>query len=86
VTAKIVPGGNNTVAIDLITTHIRRQLSERSLRLRTELSKTPAPLSNAVSETSYFGLPPNVVLMEQTPQLKVVVSIQSLSEARLTFD
>lgn len=77
----IVPGQHNEVAIDVISQHIKRQLQARAMRLRSELSKTPAtpqprpemsmsPLATAVAPR-HDGLPPNVQLLEQTPQLRV---------------
>ncbi|CED82218.1 armadillo beta-catenin plakoglobin [Phaffia rhodozyma] len=44
----IVPGAQNNVAIDLIVTHIRRQLSERYMRFRSTLS-APVTLSSQPS-------------------------------------
>ncbi|GAA97909.1 uncharacterized protein L969DRAFT_25645 [Mixia osmundae IAM 14324] len=67
----IVPGQSNSVAIDLITTHIRRQLDERSMRLRPTLGRT---LPSPAKERKRFleDLPSNVIVMSQTPQLRGV--------------
>lgn len=67
---QIVPGANNAVAIELISTHIRRQLAERAREFRPRTAHLePAPSA---------GLPPpqienhkNLFVLPQTPQLKV---------------
>jgi uridine kinase len=41
---KIVPGKDNAVAIELISTHVHRQLKERSNRFRQKMA-VPRPLS-----------------------------------------
>ncbi|KAL7413389.1 armadillo/beta-catenin/plakoglobin [Mrakia frigida] len=65
----IVPGAQNNVAVELIVTHIRRQLSDRSLRFRSQLS-TASPGTNTPSSSS----PPNLVRLEQTSGLSVLVT------------
>ena len=68
-----MPGSDNTVAIDLICTHIRKQMHERTRNLRAQMA-CGTPLSHldssqilAISGTS----DPNVIVLKQTPQLKV---------------
>ncbi|KAI8873731.1 uridine kinase [Ramicandelaber brevisporus] len=61
----IIPRGlDNTIAIDVVTQHIRRQLAERHCDNRSILaSEQIAPGT---------PLPPNVVVLEQTPQLLAI--------------
>ncbi|KAG9315184.1 uridine kinase family-domain-containing protein [Chiua virens] len=63
----VVPGSNNSVAIDLISTHVRRQMNERTRHFR-EYMATPdidnCLLLNGNHEES------NVILLPQTPQLR----------------
>ncbi|KAJ8588445.1 P-loop containing nucleoside triphosphate hydrolase protein [Rhizopogon salebrosus TDB-379] len=64
--ADIVPGSNNSVAIDLISTHIRRQMTERATHFRKHMaSKTiECCLSDGNPVSS------NLIVLPQTPQLK----------------
>ncbi|KAI0288012.1 uridine kinase family-domain-containing protein [Russula brevipes] len=68
----IVPGKDNAVAIELISTHIRRQLEQRSRRFRQKmadsLSLEPS-ISRGPREPSIDEL--GLTVLEQTPQLKV---------------
>jgi hypothetical protein len=65
---QIVPGSANTVAIDLIATHIRDQLKQRTLSHRTTLTN----LASASGDlSSAEALPSSVIVLEQTAQLKV---------------
>jgi hypothetical protein len=70
-----VPGKNNTVAIELICTHIRRQLERRSRHFRQDmvgsLSLEPSLSRGPAREPSTEEL--GLTVLEQTPQLKVVV-------------
>lgn len=70
---KIVPGSSNNVAIDLITSHIRRELHQRSLHLRPDLTKSSPTIDRTLSMSSIQSqiLPSNVNIMDETPQLKV---------------
>jgi len=74
---QIVPGKNNTVAIELICTHIGRQLERRSRHFRQEmvgsLSLEPSLSRAPAREPSIEGL--GLTVLEQTPQLKVGVFI-----------
>ena len=65
---QIVPGASNEVAIDLIATHIRRQMSERELSHRRGLTEMPSFARNASGKEI---LAPAVTVLHQTPQLKV---------------
>jgi uridine kinase len=68
--AQIVPGLQNNVAVELIVTHIRRQLAERSTSFRSNLQKAPAP-----ALSSEIPLPPNAVLLDQTTGLQGLLTI-----------
>ena len=63
-----MPGHDNGVAIDLIATHIRRQLKERATRFRPQMasaSKTNSPV---------FPLPTafeKLIVAKETAQMKV---------------
>ncbi|KAI5477015.1 uridine kinase [Pseudohyphozyma bogoriensis] len=78
----IVPGQNNEISIDLIASHIRRQLDERKLELRKELFRDIAvadPVKGGVipnvDKEAERELPSTVLVMEQTPQLKGIHTI-----------
>ncbi len=75
---KIVPGQNNHVAIDLITTHMRKKLDERSVTFRESMAKaqmnfwkqrmTPGVESRPESLTPSGK---SVYVLPEGPQLKV---------------
>jgi hypothetical protein len=69
VVLQIVPGNDNSVAIELISTHVRRQLKERSNRFRQRLAVPPIcdRLSNPKGGFGSLRL----TVLPQTPQLKV---------------
>ncbi|KIM80473.1 hypothetical protein PILCRDRAFT_9652 [Piloderma croceum F 1598] len=69
----IVPGNDNAVAIELISTHIHRQLEDRSIHFRKQMASTPMEehLSFIDGETTI----PNLILLPQTPQLKGIYTI-----------
>ncbi|ETW83025.1 hypothetical protein HETIRDRAFT_157190 [Heterobasidion irregulare TC 32-1] len=70
----IVPGKDNSVAIELISTHIRRQLEQRTRHFRRKMASMqrsisrgpPRPLTN-----EELGM----VVLPQTPQLKGIYTI-----------
>ena len=71
-----MPGSDNTVAIELISTHIRRQMNERARRFRKNIADRPLDeylnLINGSHEDS------TLVLLPQTPQLKVSVPVTQM--------
>ncbi|KAI0926135.1 hypothetical protein AcW1_008379 [Taiwanofungus camphoratus] len=72
----IVPGSDNGVAIDIISTHIRRQLEERATRLRHRLAEAgPRDLipTGCMPDPDKEYL--NLTLLPQTPQLKGIFTI-----------
>ncbi|PCH42248.1 armadillo/beta-catenin/plakoglobin [Wolfiporia cocos MD-104 SS10] len=72
----IVPGSDNAVAIDIISTHIRRQLDERATRFRQRMADA-GPLDlipkdrKPDPDKEYL----NVTLLPQTPQLKGIFTV-----------
>lgn len=74
----IVPGAGNSVAVDLIVTHLKQQLTQRSRFLRKALS-TASP--------SCSDLPPNVKIIEQTTtrNVRIIIALyySKLTKARL---
>lgn len=65
----IVPGSSNEISIDVVTSHIHRQMSGVT-RIREELFRTTAESSPSYGG-EYGGLPGSVTVMKQTPQLQV---------------
>jgi uracil phosphoribosyltransferase len=65
---QIVPGAENAVAIELISTHIRRQLKERSNHFREKMA-TPRISGKQLGLTNIDDL--HLTILPQTPQLKV---------------
>lgn len=69
---QIVPGSENAVAIDLISTHIRRQLKDRCVHLRPKITR------GFSGHTQEFDAPDrdtnwlNITLLENRPQLNVL--------------
>ncbi|KAL1694551.1 uridine kinase family-domain-containing protein [Schizophyllum commune] len=68
----IVPGVNNDVAIDLLTTHIRRKLKERSNHFRHKMAIPRMYLHEDV-EASLDAL--NLTVLPMTPQRKGVFTM-----------
>ncbi|CUA78433.1 uridine kinase [Rhizoctonia solani] len=68
----IVPGVRNSVAIELITTHIRKKLSERSFQFRDKLARSDSLVHILTSPT---GATDNLVVLRQTPQLRGIYTI-----------
>jgi uridine kinase len=66
---QIVPGSNNSVAIELITTHIRRKLQDRSNQFREKMCapKVTPRSPSAVVDADILGL----TVLPETNQLKV---------------
>ncbi|KAI0368662.1 armadillo/beta-catenin/plakoglobin [Pilatotrama ljubarskyi] len=69
----IVPGSDNTIAIELIATHVRRKIDDRSRYLRERLARIgPQDLSpGEVSDQDF----PNLTVLPQTPQLRGIYTI-----------
>jgi uridine kinase len=66
---KIVPGSSNELAIELLVDHIKRQLDSRSLRFRNMLARLADEVAKKPLSSDYTE--EGVILLEQTPQLKV---------------
>lgn len=65
----IVPGSNNAVAVDLICTHVRRQLDERSNAFRKTMAIPKSGLSVEDLDDS------RMIVLQQTPQLQGIFTI-----------
>jgi hypothetical protein len=73
---QIVPGKDNAVAIELISTHIERQLERRSRRFRQKMAA--ASLTRSLSRGPPQKLSEEelgLTILEQTPQLKVAIHL-----------
>ncbi|KAF9445468.1 armadillo/beta-catenin/plakoglobin [Macrolepiota fuliginosa MF-IS2] len=73
----IVPGSNNAVAIELICTHIRRQLQERSNQFRERIA---IPHQYIKSNSGSSTPPPtledlNLTVLPNTPQVQGILTI-----------
>ncbi|KAF8525854.1 armadillo/beta-catenin/plakoglobin [Hysterangium stoloniferum] len=71
----IVPGLDNAVAIDLISTHIRRKLKERCVHIRPKIARG---LSGFKPESQNPGCAMdwlNITVLEKTPQLNAICTI-----------
>jgi len=85
--AQIVPGSNNDVAIDLICTHIRQKLQERSHKFRQKI----AVPSKYISSPSGASTPEvriedlDLTILPQTRQLQVNPLLHYLSFSILTL-
>ncbi|WRT68654.1 uridine kinase [Kwoniella shivajii] len=76
----IVPGSSNQLAIELLVTHVKRQLDTRSLRFRRMLAEEGGEQSKAQARSRASTLvnennERNVVLLEQTNQLLGIMTI-----------
>ncbi|KAI0690169.1 uridine kinase family-domain-containing protein [Cytidiella melzeri] len=74
----IVPGTENRVAIDLIATHIKRQLKGRANQLRSQLAMAgPREALSRQSSPLLPALEPwlNLVVLPDTPQLQGILTI-----------
>lgn len=69
----VVPGANNSVAIDLISTHIRRQMTERARHFRKHMASRP--IDCCLSTLDGNPLSKNLIVLPQTPQLKGMYTI-----------
>jgi hypothetical protein len=78
---QIVPGMGNDVAIDLISTHIRQKLNERSTQFRERLCVGP----DGILSPSIASLPldqhNNLILIPQTRQLQVSEELELRSRS-----
>lgn len=76
-----MPGSNNTVAIDLICTHIRQKLQERSNMFRQKIAiphrYLPSSSGASTPESRCEDLDLNLTVHPQTNQLKVCLKKSS---------
>jgi len=69
---KIVPGFNNSVAIELICTHVRRQLQERSNQFREKIAIPHLYIESDAGSPTPSLEDLNLTVHPNTPQLKVI--------------
>jgi uridine kinase len=69
----VVPGSNNSVAIDLITTHIRRKMAERARHFRKHM--VSQSIECCLSTSDGNPVSKNLIVLPQTPQLKGIYTI-----------
>ncbi|KAF7976967.1 hypothetical protein HWV62_5037 [Athelia sp. TMB] len=69
----IVPGSDNNVAIELVSTHIRRQLAERATPFRKNIAVTP--IDERLSFWSTGKEHEALIVLPQTHQLKGIYTI-----------
>lgn len=69
----IVPGSNNAVAIELITTHIRRQMNERAGHFRRNISYRP--VDKCLNSPSGNPEDSTLILLPKTPQLQGIYTV-----------
>ncbi|KAI6125082.1 armadillo beta-catenin plakoglobin [Pisolithus croceorrhizus] len=69
----IVPGSNNAVAIQLITTHIRSQMNERARHFRRNISYRP--VDKCLNSPSGNPEDSTLILLPQTPQLQGIYTV-----------
>lgn len=72
---KIVPGSGNAVAIDLISTHIRRKLKDRYVYLRPKIARGLSGTQQTVQDHDQHLDPSNIMLLHKTCQLNVVITL-----------
>ncbi|KAH7106502.1 uridine kinase [Auriculariales sp. MPI-PUGE-AT-0066] len=74
----IVPGSDNNVAIDLIATHVKQKIEERSARFRNQLAKPEMflPKFDTTQETLEMSCQKlNLTVLESTPQVKAIFTM-----------
>jgi len=80
-----VPGKDNAVAIELISTHIQRQLESRSRHFRRKMAESlslkPSMSKEPLREPSVEEL--GLTVLEQTPQLKVALILARVNDVAL---
>ncbi|KIJ51553.1 hypothetical protein M422DRAFT_26957 [Sphaerobolus stellatus SS14] len=71
----IVPGSENHVAIELISTHIRRKLKERYVHIRPRIARGLTEFQPGFKAPALDMDWLNITLLEQTPQLRGIYTI-----------
>ncbi|KAL9714073.1 Uridine kinase [Leucoagaricus gongylophorus] len=71
----IVPGFNNSVAIELICTHVRRQLQERSNQFREKIAIPHLYIESDTGSSTPSLEDLNLTVHPNTPQLKGILTI-----------
>ncbi|KAF8134911.1 armadillo beta-catenin plakoglobin [Boletus edulis] len=79
----VVPGSNNSVAIDLISTHVRRQMNERARHFRKNMACTSIDKCLKPNDNHEDW---NVIVLPQTPQLKgIYTTLRNEKTSRQDF-
>ncbi|KAG8962238.1 Uridine kinase [Tulasnella sp. 425] len=68
----IVPGHDNGMAIELIVTHVKKMLQERSVSFRKRMARADAMIPKALDRRA-DQLLEGITVLPETPQLKVFV-------------
>lgn len=79
---QIVPGSENTIAIELIATHIRRKIEERSRYLREQLTRIGHRDLSPGGDPTALDFP-NLTVLRDTPQLRVREALAHVSPFHL---
>ncbi|KAF8523255.1 armadillo beta-catenin plakoglobin [Gautieria morchelliformis] len=74
----IVPGSENAVAIDLISTHIRRKLNERFVHLRPKIAHGLSGTQRTAQDVEYHLDSLNITLLQKTCQLNFTRALQAM--------
>lgn len=75
---QIVPGQDNSVAIELISTHIRRQLKERTHHFRKKMAAKLQPSISRGPRKQLSDEELGLIVLDQTHQLKVCTMLSGL--------
>ncbi|KAG9009091.1 Uridine kinase [Tulasnella sp. JGI-2019a] len=75
----IVPGHDNSMAIEIISTHVKRMLKERAVRFRERLARSESLISRAL-ETGGGDTFEGTTVLSETPQLKGIYTIMRNQE------
>lgn len=81
---KIVPGHDNGMAIELIVTHVKKMLQERSVSFRKRMARADAMIPKALDRRA-DQLLEGITVLPETPQLKVFVHPTIVGRNILTY-
>lgn len=72
---QIVPGNDNAMAIELITTHVKKMLKDRSVKFRERMARAECFIMRPIGP-SEGDLLDGIVVLPDSPQLKVSIRIR----------
>jgi len=79
ISVQIVPGSNNAVAIELISTQVRRKLKERYVHIRPRIARGLTEFQPGIQKPPALDVKwLNITLLERAPQLHVCQTAESL--------